>query len=155
MTLGRTAILRRTPLSRGDKPLQTRTELRNHTPINPVSAKRAVQNRQRVLTERDLGRVKGGMGECARCRQYGYVNGHERRKRSQGGDPARPDCLLCIPCNGWASENMRIACWTGWAVSPKYAHDPALQNGQALDIDGAVVTFARAADLAEDEVVSA
>lgn len=84
-----------------------------------MSRKRKGENRQRAKAERELGRV-GGCGVCARCGQYGYVNGHERLGRSQGGDPTRPDCLLCVPCNTWCEDNPRAAAEQGWKISRKW-----------------------------------
>lgn len=135
----RTELRRRTPL-RSVTPLVQGAPLQRRTPLAPVSAKRQQQNRRRVIRETELGR-HGLNGVCARCGVYTYVNGHERRNRSQGGDPARPDCLLCVACNGWVADHPRQACFDGWSISPKWPHDHALENGEARDLDGCIVVF--------------
>jgi hypothetical protein len=109
-------------------------------PLQPVSAKRARQQPERAAAERSLGR-RGTQGTCRRCRQHGYVNGHERRSRAQGGDPTRPDCLLCIPCNTWCEDNPAAAAFTGWKVSRKHNRAPHLTEHQAIDIYGQIITF--------------
>ena|SRR5579875_215601 len=109
--------------------------------MRPVSAKRARQQPTRAAAERALGR-SGGCGQCCRCLTWGYVNGHERLARSQGGDPTRPDCLLCPVCNTWCEDHPREAAWDGWKISRKHPHDPELSDGQARDVHGQVVTFA-------------
>lgn len=164
-------MLRRTPLQR-KTPLTSRTELKSHSilrrtllngsasggitqrsPLNPVSRKRQQQSRIRKAAEAALGR-DGLQGECARCRTWTYVNGHELR-RGSWRDHTRPDCLLCVQCNEWAARHPKIACWTGWAISAKWPHDPALENGQALDLYGDIVIFGSAADgAADDEAVA-
>lgn len=110
--------------------------------IAAQSEKRAVDNVIRYASEQELGRDEG-MGVCARCQQFTYVNGHELVRRSQGGDPTRPDCLLCPPCNSWAASNPVAAAWTGWLITPKHPHAPELENGQAYDLNGCVVDFTR------------
>jgi hypothetical protein len=110
------------------------------TPIRAVSAKR-----RRVNTERR--KVVSAMraasrGRCARCNRNDLpTHGHERLARSQGGDILNPDCLLCNLCNVWCEDNPQIAAWTGWKISGKWPHDPALEQGQAVDLDGRVVSF--------------
>jgi hypothetical protein len=89
------------------------------TPIRRVSAKRAAQAAARRTAETALGR-DGTNGTCARCGRYGYVNGHEKRSRAQGGDPTKPDCLLCPPCNTWCEDNPREAAEAGWKISRKW-----------------------------------
>jgi hypothetical protein len=138
--------VKRTPMPPRKSPLITRTELHSRVPLSRHSALAAVsfkmrdKNRQRVITEKQLGRVNG-CGTCARCGRYGYVNGHELRRRSQGGNPAHPDCLLCVECNSWAAREPVTAAWTGWLISPKHPHDPALNNGEAWALNGDRVIF--------------
>ena len=110
--------------------------------MNPVSAKRRRQQPARAAAERALGRSPGDGGQCCRCLTWTYVNGHERLARSQGGDPTRPDCLLCRVCNSWCEDKPIEAAWDGWKISRKHPHDPALTDGQARDVYGSVVTFA-------------
>lgn len=135
----RTELRRKTPLVTR-APLVTRTPLSRRCALSPVSDKRRRDNVERV-------RVVNGMrlaaqGRCARCgRRDQPVHGHERVRRSQGSDITRPDCLLCNCCNGWAASEPKAAAWTGWLITPKWRHDPALENGEAWDLDGNRVRF--------------
>lgn len=47
------------------------------------------------------------------------VHGHELRSRSQGGDPSKPDALLCNRHNTWCEDNPIDAVWLGWKISRK------------------------------------
>lgn len=132
--------MKRTPLKPG-KPLVSRSVLRCVTPIKQRSPQRVKDGPVRAAAESALGR-EGTTGTCARCGTYGYVNGHERTRRSQGGDPTRPDCLLCLCCNTWAaSGDLARAAWQGWLITPKYPRDPMLGPSQARTIDGRIHTF--------------
>ena len=142
----RSPVARKTPLARGTSELKRTplapgcTQLRR-TPINPVSAKQKAMYVVRRVSEAALGR-KGLEGLCARCCRFGYVNGHELRNRSHGGDAAHPDCLLCPLCNEQAENgDRRLMVWTGWKIDPRYPHDPRLEVGQAVDLFGNIVTF--------------
>lgn len=110
------------------------------TPIRAVSAKR-----RRVNTERR--KVVSAMraasrGRCARCNRNDLpTHGHERLARSQGGDILNPDCLLCTRCNTWCEDHPRAAAYTGWKISGKHPHSAALELGQAVDLEGRIVTF--------------
>lgn len=128
----RHTTLRRVALDGAVEPLGRRT------PLRPMSDKRRHQSAARRAAEAALGRV-GTQGLCARCGRRGYVNGHERLARSQGGDPTRPDCLLCIGCNEWCTEDPPRAAWDGWTVSRKWPADPTLQPGEARTVQGRVV----------------
>ena len=102
-------------------------------------------NRQRRKAETDLGRDEFGFGCCWRCGRYTYVNGHERLRRTQGGDFTNPDCLLCVPCNQWAAQgDIPQAVWDGWSVMAHKDHpvDPELEPWQARNLAGEIVTFA-------------
>jgi ssDNA-binding Zn-finger/Zn-ribbon topoisomerase 1 len=111
--------MKRSPMKRGSSLLR-RTPMPQPTqPIRPQSKRRQAQRRVRAAAERVLGR-EGTQGVCAKCGLYGYVNGHERLARSQGGDPTNPDCLLCPPCNGWAEDHPREAAEQGWKISRKW-----------------------------------
>lgn len=116
--------------------------------IKAESDKRAEESGVRRVRLAELGKVDG-QGQCARCLTWTTVEGHERARGSRR-DHTRPDMLLCGECNRWAAREPRVACWTGWAVSPKHPHDPSLQNGQALDLYGCIVTFDQPATEAED-----
>ena len=79
---------------------------------------------------------------CARCGNADVpLAGHERLGRSQGGNPADPDCLLCDPCNEYCENWPVAAAWTGWKVSGKWPRDPQLGPGEAFDISGRRVVF--------------
>lgn len=108
--------------------------------MRSVSPKRAKLNRDRVKAEAILGRDKT-QGQCACCGLYGYVNGHERRARSQGGDPANPDCLACPMCNELFEMEPRWAAWNGWKLSRKYDRDPKLALNQARRLDESIHVF--------------
>lgn len=138
-------LARKTPL-RAKSPLVSRTGFKakpcslKRTGISPVSQKRAQANsrRTRVVNAMRL----AAAGRCARCgRKDQPVYGHERLARAHGGSIINPDCLLCNECNGWCEDNPQIAAWTGWKVSSKWAHDPALEIGQAWDLAGNLVVF--------------
>jgi hypothetical protein len=106
-----------------------------------VSPKRRGDAYKRTKAEKALGRVNG-FGVCARCQRYTYVNGHERLSRSQGGDPTRPDCLLCVICNGWCEDKPQLAAWSGWKISRKESCFDFLTADQAMRTDGSFHTFA-------------
>lgn len=144
--------MKRTPMPPRKKPLVSRTELTTTKPLlrrcalSPVSDKRRRDNVERV-------RVVNGMrlaaqGRCARCgRRDQPVHGHERRGGSfRHRTFIRPDCLLCNECNGWAEDHPQVAAETGWKVSSKYRHDPALSPTQARALDGSIVEFETVTD---------
>lgn len=128
-------LARRTTLNR--VPFECRS-----APLAAVSAKRQGQQRQRTAAERQLGR-EGTTGTCWRCNRFGYVNGHERRSRAQGGDPTKPDCLLCIRCNTWCEDNPVEAARTGWKISNKHPRADHLAADEAEDPYGCIVKFPR------------
>jgi len=52
---------------------------------------------------------------CARCGRTNLpLSGHELVNRGRGGDPAKPDMLLCDLCNTWCEDNPREAAEQGW-----------------------------------------
>lgn len=110
--------------------------------IKQESDKRQEQNGVRRIRLAELGK-RDGQGQCARCRTWTSVDGHELRRGSRR-DHTRPDVLLCRSCHEWTTLRYRTACWTGWAISPKHPHDPTLENGQALDLYGDIVIFGEA-----------
>ena len=86
---------------------------------------------------------------CARCGKADVpLAGHERLGRSQGGDPADPDCLLCDPCNEWCEDFPISAAWNGWKVSDKHPRCPVLGPDEAWDLADNRVIFA---DLLKDK----
>jgi hypothetical protein len=132
--------INRVPLRPGTGEQPVRSSLRR-VALAQQSKRRIKDGPVRAAAERELGRV-ALEGECARCGRFGYVNGHERVRRSQGGDPRRPDCLLCPVCNDWAANGSPMyAAWDGWTVTPKYDRSPSLMRHQALRVDGRIHTF--------------
>lgn len=101
-----------------------RTELKSRgLPLRAQSKKRQRENRLRVQAEVLLAEIsvaQFGAVCCARCGLVKPVNGHEKLGRAQGGDPTRPDVLLCRECNTWCEDQPREAAATGWKVSRKY-----------------------------------
>ena len=81
---------------------------------------------------------------CARCGAAGVqLDGHER----QGGSRRHrfilaPDCALCRSCNGLCEDRPALAAWEGWKVVAGLPHDPALNIGEAWDVNGNRVVFA-------------
>lgn len=111
--------------------------------MRAVSKKRDRLNRVRRGAERAL---YDAMPWCARCCRVGVnLSGHERLGRAQGGDPANPDCLLCDLCQVWCEDRPELAALSGWKISRKHPHDPALNDGEAFDLNGDRVIFAQAA----------
>lgn len=130
----RTELVRRTPL-------RAKTELRSSGPLNPVSAKRAKDNTQRTRVVNGLRMLQRGI--CPRCRRGDApLYGHERIRRSQGSSILAPEVAICNPCNSAVADSPRVSCWNGWAVCPKWPHDPLLEIGTARDLYGNVVVFA-------------
>lgn len=118
-------------------PKQGRTQLR------PVSRRRIREGVERARVQK---RMRAGVSWCARCGRTGVdLFGHERLARSQGGDWLAPDCLLCNDCNTWCEDNPVTAAWSGWKISSKHPHDPALELGEAWDLRGVRVVFAELA----------
>ena len=133
----RTGLRRKTPL-RSYKPLVSRGELTRRTPLRPVSGRRRAENVERRVVVSAMREI--AQGRCARCgRRDLPVHGHERRGRAHGQSIVQPDCLLCNGCNGWCEDSPRVAAWTGWKLSSRWPHDPALQPWEARALDGAVV----------------
>lgn len=136
----RTALVRKTPLAQGASLLR-RAPLVRSSVLPRVSARARAGRGPRAAAERALGRSSQGMGTCARCGLWRPVNGHERVGRSQGGDPTRPDCLLCVPCNTWCEDNPQSAAWDGWKVSRLNGRHPYLNHLEARRVDGSTYHF--------------
>lgn len=109
--------------------------------MRAISIKRRGEAYKRAKAEKALGREPGGMGVCARCGDYRYVNGHERISRSQGGDPTKPDCLLCTWCNTWCEDRPVWAAFHGWKLSDKHERDMEMGENEARRRDGSIHTF--------------
>ena len=109
-------------------PLVARTPLVTRVPLRAVSRKRAAVNRARRLVVADIaGRQIATYGYtfCERCKARNVpLAGHERLARAQGGDPTKPDMLLCHPCNSWCEDEPREAAETGWKISRKWDRTP-------------------------------
>jgi hypothetical protein len=89
------------------------------TPIRAVSAKRRAENRVRRAAELALYEASPF---CALCGKSGIeLHGHERLGRAQGGDPTKPDVLLCNSCNTLCEDQPRIAALNGWKISRKWS----------------------------------
>lgn len=108
--------------------------------MRAVSKKRAKDAPVRAAAEIALG-WDNGVGTCARCGLWGYVNGHERLSRAQGGDPTNPDCLLCPECNTYCEDFPPAAAYNGWKVSKKHPHSKYLADNEARCTDGSTHTF--------------
>ncbi|HEX5347893.1 MAG TPA: hypothetical protein VFW64_12465 [Pseudonocardiaceae bacterium] len=138
--------MKRSPMPARVKPLERRTPLNpsgaplRRTPLAAVSVRRKRDNARRT-------RVVSAMrhaaeGRCARCGRAGLpVFGHERIARAHGGSLLHPDCVLCNGCNGWCEDRPQVAAWTGWKVSGKWPHDPALEPWEARDLVGNIIDF--------------
>jgi hypothetical protein len=101
---------------------------------------------QRALLNRQRHKVVAAMYErapwCARCgSSWVDMAGHERRGRTHGADITDPDCLLCHRCNLWCEDNPVEAANTGWKISAKHAHHPALTDDQAVTVFGHIYNF--------------
>ena len=107
--------------------------------MRAVSLRRRRVNVARRAREWDLFEAAPWCARC--CRTDVPVSGHERRARSQGGDPRFPDCLLCDACNVWCEDNPEMAAWSGWKLSRKHPHDPRLQDDEAENTNGDIVVF--------------
>lgn len=107
----------------------------------PVSKARIEQNKTRRAAERALGMNAQHEGVCARCGRFTVVNGHERLARSQGGDPSKPDCLLCHRCNTWCEDDPIMAAWWGWKLSRKYPAAPSLAPDEAVTLARTIHRF--------------
>ena len=138
--------MKRSPMPRRRSPLRSSSTLRR-TPLARESAKRKRDNAQRTVVVSAM--RAAAAGTCARCGRVDWpVYGHERLARAQGGSMLAPDCLLCNVCNTWCEDAPREAAWTGWKLSSKWPHDPALSPTQARDIYGNVVEFEIPEDVA-------
>jgi len=81
--------------------------------MRPVSKKRARLNGVR---RKAVAALHGAAPWCARCgRSDAPLDAHEFLRRSQGGDPSRPDVLICRTCHDWIGANPSQAVADGWA----------------------------------------
>lgn len=96
--------------------------------MRAVSIKRQRLNRVRKLAEAVLFDASPW---CARCGRPIEVHGHETVGRGVGGDPSKPDVMLCNVCNTWAEDNPTLAQQMGWK-----APRTALRHGFVPDAVG-------------------
>lgn len=141
----RSAPLRRTRLAPGkplrrstlaldpgqDRPTPARKPLpRRASPLRKVSARRQQQAASRRATEAALTAIRPGCWMCGR--QDVEVHGHEILGRAQGGDPTKPDAMLCNPCNEMCEFQPILAAWYGWKTSRKHPVMPCIASGRCL-----------------------
>lgn len=107
--------------------------------MRAVSRQRAALNRRRREAEQALYELGPWCWRCGLTRVH--LAGHERLGRAQGGNPERPDALLCHPCNTACEDEPIDAAWNGWKVSRKHPHDPTLGDDEAWDVHGNRVLF--------------
>lgn len=135
----RTELRRKTPLTAKTQ-LRNKTELARGGPLNPVSANRVMENRERTKVVNGLRLAQ--LGRCPRCRcGDSPIYGHELRRRSQGGSIVDPQVALCNECNTAVAASPRVSTWNGWDWSAKWPTDPLLEPGTARDLFGNIVVF--------------
>ena len=102
---------------RTNKPLRSTKPLKRNTPVKPVSAKRAKEQRQRT---RMLTEVYGTNPPCARCGGPAD-DAHELLSRARGGSIIDPTNIvpLCRADHRWITEHPAEAAAEGWALSRK------------------------------------
>jgi hypothetical protein len=113
--------MKRTPMKRGTSQLARTGWLAVRTAINPVSAKRARENRDRTKALKPL---RAAQDWCSRCGVAGVgLDAHELLSRGRGGSITDLDniVLLCRPCHTWVTENPAAAEAAGWAHTRKRA----------------------------------
>jgi hypothetical protein len=107
--------MRRSPLKPG-KPLARGTGLARTVPLRQVSAKRRLQLAQRRPAVAALLAAQPWCQARLRGCQGRSVDAHELLRRSQGGDPTKPDLALCRWCHDWATTHPRESVALGLAV---------------------------------------
>ena len=121
----KTQLQRKTPMARtgfsgGARPVavpgRAPSTLRRGS-LRAVSPSRRKDAPTRRTAEAELFALRPWCWKCGR--NDVRLSGHELIGRSQGGDPTKPDCLLCAGCNGWAEDNPIDAVWLGWKISRK------------------------------------
>lgn len=108
--------MKRSPMPTRTARLRTGRALVRGTPLRRVSARQRRVNATRGLAVAALlaehpwcqARLAGCSGRA--------TDGHELLRRSQGGDPTRPDKALCRPCHAWVTEHPMQAVTLGLAV---------------------------------------
>jgi hypothetical protein len=115
--------------------------------VRAVALRKRGDPAKRAKAEKALGREPGGFGTCARCWSFTYVNGHERIGGSGRRDATKPDCLLCLLCNGWAEDFPILAAAEGWKVSPKNPRSHDLGPFEARRVDGSIHHFPESSEL--------
>lgn len=123
--------LKRTPLARGDKPLERKTplartwfksssgNLNQRAPRSgPVKARKSAKPGESAL-ERDArkGTRKRSRGICECCGKRRACEWHHRRNRSQGGEWSLANGVdLCTQCHQWIGEHPAESYRLGWLV---------------------------------------
>lgn len=113
---------RRTPLKvrkqLQNTPLKAARQMLRRTPLKQVSARRQAENKVRRQVVAAMYAAQPWCGRCGRTDVA--LAGHEKLGRAQGGDPTRPDILLCDFCNTWCEDFPVEAAAAGWKISRKY-----------------------------------
>ena len=92
--------------------------MKRRSPMRAMSARRRALNVRRRAAELAL---YDDAPFCAMCGKADVpLAGHERLARSQGGNPAAPDMLLCHICNGFLEDHPRDAALAGLKLSRKW-----------------------------------
>lgn len=79
----------------------------------------------RVATERDKGR-------CQRCGSNGVTHRDHRQGRDAYNTTPANLQLLCVECHQWKTDNLKVACLKGFAVSQW--HRPELWPARRIDV---------------------
>lgn len=99
--------------------------------LRKVSTKRQQQTAPRKAAEAALAAIRPGCWMCGR--QDVEVHGHEILGRAQGGDPTKPDALLCNRDNELCESEPILAAWFGWKRSRKpHPVQPCIASGECL-----------------------
>lgn len=120
--------LKRTGLSRGDKPLARSALPAGRPPIKPK--RRPVTNAER--TAREVVRLRSG-GTCEAVCSAPASDWHHRRNRSQAGEWSAPNGMhLCRGHHGWVTDHPAEGRRLGWAVRSHEdpARVPCLRRGE-------------------------
>lgn len=122
----RSPLKRTTPL-RSRTPLRSTTTLKSTKPINPVSKKRAAENRQRAKVKKQImdtvtacqaGPLIAQADRRHRCWREPH-DIHEPLTRARGGSITDPENMIvvCRSCHDWIHNNPSAAQTIGLLVS--------------------------------------
>ena len=108
-------IQRKTPLKRGG-PLRRTGGLKRSGRINPVSAKRQAENRERTESKR---RLFARSPRCQRCHVRPSEHAHEVKTRARGGSITDLENMraLCHICHREIHDSPEQAHLDGWLVN--------------------------------------